>query len=126
MNEQFSFKGILAKEFLIKYSSEKEVENMSLNPLLEMSRIMSVREILDDESCPYKAAFDTNLKIIHYFTTNADGKFTMEILKEKYLPITNRETADGIMPNFNDELKPVLLNKDETYIKQNIFAEGNG
>jgi len=89
---------MIAKEILVKYSSEKEVENMKNNPLLEMARIMSVREILDDETSPYKPAFDTNLKLIFFFTTNSKKQFTMEVLKNKYLPITNKETADALLP----------------------------
>ena len=117
---------MMSKELLIRYSSEKENESMSRNSLLELARIMSVREILSDESCPYKAAFDAKLKLIHYYTTNSKGQYTMETLKDKYLPITNQETVNALMPSFSKELEPVELNKDETYVLANIFAGGDG
>jgi hypothetical protein len=86
-----------------------------------MARIISVREILDDPECQYKAAFDTKTGVIHYYSLNS---------KKKYEELTNyAATINDLKDNLKDQETAVKLNensfKNSFYIGNNIFAEGN-
>ena len=62
---------MIAKQFLLMKQTKRDTELMIENPMAEMRRMITIREILENPDCPYKAAFDTNLKTIHYYITGS-------------------------------------------------------
>ena len=80
-----------------------------------MARILSVREIINDDKCPYKAAFDVKLGTVHYFSLSS---------KNEFLDLTNEETADELKYKLLDQESPISLNRNSFYVRNNLFAQG--
>lgn len=65
--DKYLLKGIFAKQCLRHFMPPKYFEHLNQNPLSELRDINLVRDIFEDQSFLYKAAFDLNNKSIHFY-----------------------------------------------------------